>query len=122
MSRTGDPRELLFGPTQYGLVFAAVTLLHWRSVPAVVALAALCFGDATAELASARGWTGWGRGAVPLTRSPVHRGGARRGGVGRHWGMTRVLWARPGVVKTLAGSAGFVAAVTGLSSRQRGPG
>ena len=50
MSRSGDRRELLRGPTMYGCVFTASTLLFWRDLTGIMALMCLCFGDASAEI------------------------------------------------------------------------
>eukprot|EP01041_Mallomonas_annulata_P002363 gene2364-4581_t len=50
MSRSGDRRELLTGPTLYGIVFALATFLFWMKFRAVIALGCLCFGDGMAEL------------------------------------------------------------------------
>jgi len=54
MSRTGDRREILRGPLIYGCVFVAATVLAFRDLTAAVALAALCFGDAAAEVGGRR--------------------------------------------------------------------
>lgn len=50
MSRSGRSQELLYGPTQYGLVFVFATIFYWRSTVGLVALMTLCFGDAAAEI------------------------------------------------------------------------
>ena len=50
MSRTGDRRELLRGPTLYGTVFVLATYLFWMDIRAVIALGCLCFGDGFAEI------------------------------------------------------------------------
>ena len=50
MSRSGDRRELLRGPTMYGIVFTLATLASWRDITGVMALTTLCVGDASAEV------------------------------------------------------------------------
>mmetsp|Transcript_36858 Transcript_36858/g.85129 ORF Transcript_36858/g.85129 Transcript_36858/m.85129 type:complete len:280 (-) Transcript_36858:188-1027(-) len=54
MSRSGDRRELLRGPTCYGVVFTVSTLLFWRDLIGVMALITLCMGDASAEIIGTR--------------------------------------------------------------------
>lgn len=81
MSRSGDRRELLRGPTLYGATFVGATVLAWRKLPGVLALVALCAGDGAAEVI---GGTPWSR---------------------RH--SPRIPWCRR---KSLAGTAAFFAA------------
>lgn len=50
MSRGGHRSEILRGPLLYGMVFVAATVLAFRDLTAAVALMALCFGDAAAEV------------------------------------------------------------------------
>lgn len=51
MSRTGNRRELLYGPLQYGIIFVVVTLVFWLDTPVgIVALMILCGGDGLADL------------------------------------------------------------------------
>jgi len=55
MSRTGDRRELLYGPLQYGVMFVLLTLLFWMNSPVgIVALLILCAGDGMADLVGRR--------------------------------------------------------------------
>ena len=55
MSRSGDRREILRGPLYYGLVFVALTILYWRTVPTgMLALMLVCGGDGLAELLGKR--------------------------------------------------------------------
>lgn len=54
MSRTGDRREILYGPTLYGILFIASTVIYWRSLVAAVALSILCAGDGFATLIGMR--------------------------------------------------------------------
>lgn len=66
MSRIGDRRELLRGPTYYGLVFVFITLIFWKDSPVgITALMVLCGGDGLADLVGRR----WG-GQYPLPWSP----------------------------------------------------
>lgn len=71
MSRSGDRRELLRGPTLYGAVFVLCTALVWKDFRSVIALCALCFGDGAAEI--------WGRqfgkgNALPWSPTKSHAG------------------------------------------------
>ena len=51
LSRSGDPKEILKGPTIYGLVFVLSTVLFWRNDPkAIVSLMILCGGDGFADI------------------------------------------------------------------------
>eukprot|EP00276_Gloeochaete_wittrockiana_P013523 CAMPEP_0184331726 /NCGR_PEP_ID=MMETSP1089-20130417/1007_1 /TAXON_ID=38269 ORGANISM="Gloeochaete wittrockiana, Strain SAG46.84" /NCGR_SAMPLE_ID=MMETSP1089 /ASSEMBLY_ACC=CAM_ASM_000445 /LENGTH=244 /DNA_ID=CAMNT_0026654789 /DNA_START=60 /DNA_END=794 /DNA_ORIENTATION=- len=50
MSRTGDARELLYGPVQYGIIHTLATMLFWRSPVAVAVVCVLCAGDGFAEV------------------------------------------------------------------------
>jgi phytol kinase len=55
MSRSGDPRELLYGPLQYGLIFVFLTLVFWVDSPVgIVALMILCGGDGLADIVGRR--------------------------------------------------------------------
>lgn len=63
MSRSGDRRELLYGPLQYGVIFVLLTLLFWLDSPVgVVALMILCGGDGLADIIGRR----WGRARLPF--------------------------------------------------------
>lgn len=51
MSRTGDRREILYGPLFYGVVFVVMTLLYWKDSPTgMVALMLMCGGDGLADI------------------------------------------------------------------------
>lgn len=51
MSRSGEPRELLYGPVQYGTIFVLMTLAFWRDSPVgIVVLMLLCGGDGLADV------------------------------------------------------------------------
>lgn len=51
MSRSGDRRELLYGPLQYGVIFVLTTLIFWVDSPVgIVALMILCGGDGLADV------------------------------------------------------------------------
>jgi phytol kinase len=55
MSRSGDRRELLYGPLQYGIVFVVITLAFWLESPVgIVALMILCGGDGLADVLGRR--------------------------------------------------------------------
>jgi phytol kinase len=55
MSRTGNPRELLRGPSFYGIVFVAMTLIYWKdSLIGIPALMILCGGDGIADIVGRR--------------------------------------------------------------------
>lgn len=63
MSRTGDRRELLYGPAQYGVIFVLMTLIFWRTSPiGIVVLMILCGGDGLADIVGRR----FGRAALPF--------------------------------------------------------
>jgi dolichol kinase len=71
MSRSGDRRELLRGPTLYGFVFVLCTALVWKDFRSVIALCALCFGDGAAEIWGRR----FGRGnALPWSSAKSYAG------------------------------------------------
>ncbi len=62
MSRSGDRRELLYGPLQYGVIFVLMTLLFWLDSPVgVVVLMILCGGDGFADIIGRR----WGDARLP---------------------------------------------------------
>jgi phytol kinase len=51
MSRTGDRREILYGPLFYGFVFVVMTLVYWKDSPiGMVALMLMCGGDGLADI------------------------------------------------------------------------
>lgn len=51
MSRTGDRREILYGPLFYGIVFVVMTLVFWKESPiGMVALMLMCGGDGLADI------------------------------------------------------------------------
>lgn len=67
MSREGDRKELLRGPTFYVLALIATTLLAWRSSPvSALVVALMCGGDGLADIAGRR-WGGakGGKGRLP---------------------------------------------------------
>ncbi len=70
VSRSGDPRELLRGPLFYGLMFALLTVLYWKTPAGVVALMLLCGGDGIADLVGRR----WGRHPLPWSRGKTWEG------------------------------------------------
>jgi len=55
MSRTGDPKEILFGPLFYGIVFVLITIIFWKdSLVGIIALMILCGGDGIADIVGRR--------------------------------------------------------------------
>jgi phytol kinase len=65
MSRSGNPREILRGPTFYGLVFVICTVLFWYDTPiGIVALMQMCGGDGLADVLGRR----YGRTRIPWNR------------------------------------------------------
>ena len=55
MSRTGDRREILYGPLFYGVVFVVMTLIFWKDSPiGMLALMLMCGGDGLAEIMGRR--------------------------------------------------------------------
>ena len=51
MSRTGDRREILFGPLFYGIIFVVLTIVYWYDSPiGIIALMILCGGDGFADI------------------------------------------------------------------------
>ena len=51
MSRSGDPKEILYGPVFYGVIFTLVTLIYWKNSPiGITALMLMCGGDGLADL------------------------------------------------------------------------
>jgi phytol kinase len=55
MSRTGNPREILYGPLFYGMIFVFLTIFYWFKSPiGIIALMVLCGGDGLAEIIGSR--------------------------------------------------------------------
>lgn len=55
MSRTGNPKEILFGPLFYGIIFVVLTIIYWFDSPiGMVALMTLCGGDGFADIIGRR--------------------------------------------------------------------
>lgn len=51
MTRRGDPREILRGPLQYGIIFVICTVVFWRTSPVgILALMLMCGGDGLADI------------------------------------------------------------------------
>lgn len=66
MSRTGNPREILFGPLFYGIIFVLLTILYWYDSPiGMVALMVLCGGDGFADIVGRR----FGKSKLPWANS-----------------------------------------------------
>ena len=74
MSRTGDRREILYGPLFYGIVFVVMTLVYWKDSPiGMLALMLMCGGDGLADIL--------GRG-VKSPKLPWSKGKSVAGSVG----------------------------------------
>lgn len=55
MTRRGDPREILRGPLQYGIIFVLCTVVFWRTSPVgILALMLMCGGDGLADIVGRR--------------------------------------------------------------------
>jgi len=55
MSRSGDRREILYGPLLYGITFVLLTIVFWFDSPiGMIALMVLCGGDGMAEIMGTR--------------------------------------------------------------------
>ncbi len=55
LSRTGDRREILYGPLFYGIIFVLLTILYWNDSPiGITALMVLCGGDGLADILGRR--------------------------------------------------------------------
>jgi len=66
MSRSGAPKELLFGPVSYGIVICLATVLYWRTSPVgIIAEILLCAGDGYAGFLGTR----YGRERLPWNKS-----------------------------------------------------
>ena len=66
MSRTGDRREILFGPLFYGVIFVLLTIFYWYDSPiGIIALMSLCGGDGMADIIGRR----WGKIKLPWSKT-----------------------------------------------------
>lgn len=55
MSRSGNRREILYGPLIYGITFVLLTTIYWYDSPiGMIALMVLCGGDGLAEIIGSR--------------------------------------------------------------------
>lgn len=70
VSRTGDRRELLKGPMMYGAVISAATFFSWRSLPALLSIIILCFGDGASGLLGPK----YGRHKLPWNKTKSWEG------------------------------------------------
>lgn len=51
MSRSGDRREILYGPLFYGIIFVLLTIIYWYDSPiGIIGLMILCGGDGLADI------------------------------------------------------------------------
>jgi phytol kinase len=74
MSRTGDRREILYGPLFYGIIFVVLTLIYWKDTPTgMVALMLMCGGDGLAEIMGRR---------IKSPKLPWNKGKSVAGSVG----------------------------------------
>jgi phytol kinase len=65
MSRSGDPREILRGPTFYGIIFVVATIFYWYDNPiGMIALMLMCGGDGLADIVGRR----WGTVKLPWSK------------------------------------------------------
>lgn len=66
MSRTGNRKEILYGPLFYGILFVLLTIIYWYDSPiGIIALMVLCGGDGFAELIGSR----FGRSKIPWSKT-----------------------------------------------------
>lgn len=73
MTRHGNPREILRGPLQYGIIFVVCTLLFWRTSPVgILALMLMCGGDGLADIIGRR----YGRAKLPFNPQKSWAGSA----------------------------------------------
>ncbi|MEA3335559.1 MAG: phosphatidate cytidylyltransferase [Chloroflexota bacterium] len=71
MSREGDRRELLYGPTQYGIIFVTMTLIFWLDSPiGIIVLMILCWGDGLADVVGRR----YGKNVLPFNHRKTWAG------------------------------------------------
>ena len=55
MTRTGNPKEILRGPSFYGIVFVVLTVVYWKDSPiGITALMMMCGGDGIADIVRRR--------------------------------------------------------------------
>lgn len=73
MTRHGNPREILRGPLQYGIIFVVCTILFWRTSPVgILALMLMCGGDGLADIVGRR----YGRAKLPFNPQKSWAGSA----------------------------------------------
>jgi phytol kinase len=80
MSRTGDRREILYGPLFYGIIFVVMTLLYWKDThnpTGMIALMLMCGGDGLADIT--------GRG-IKSPKLPWNKGKSVAGSLGMFFG------------------------------------
>lgn len=66
MSRTGNRKEILYGPLFYGILFVLLTTIYWYDSPiGIIALMVLCGGDGFAEIIGSR----FGRSKIPWSKT-----------------------------------------------------
>lgn len=73
LSRTGDRREILYGPLFYGIIFVILTIVYWYDSPiGITALMVLCGGDGLADILGRR----FGRRELPWSTRKTWAGAA----------------------------------------------
>jgi len=71
MSRTGNRKEILFGPLFYGVIFVLLTIIYWYDSPiGIIALMVLCGGDGFAEIIGRK----FGRSKIPWSKTKTWAG------------------------------------------------
>jgi phytol kinase len=71
MSRTGNRKEILFGPLFYGVLFVLLTIIYWYDSPiGIIALMVLCGGDGFAEIIGRK----YGRSKIPWSKTKTWAG------------------------------------------------
>ncbi|NIV11868.1 MAG: phosphatidate cytidylyltransferase [Aliifodinibius sp.] len=86
MSRTGDKREILYGPFFYGIIFVLLTIIYWFESPiGIIALMILCGGDGLAEILGRR----FGKSRLPWARTKSWMGSL--GMFGGGWSFSMIV-------------------------------
>jgi len=66
MSRTGNRKEILYGPLFYGIIFVLLSIIYWYDSPVgIIALMVLCGGDGFAEIIGRR----FGKSKIPWSKT-----------------------------------------------------
>jgi phytol kinase len=71
LSRTGDRREILYGPMFYGIIFVLLTIIYWIDSPiGMIALMVLCGGDGLADIVGRK----FGNKKLPWSKTKSYAG------------------------------------------------